>query len=208
SDQRVVMNQVFDLLKMDEGLLQPRAALGMIDRFKQEAMTPDAVAENASNDHERRVADVYANYERALARNNAVDFGDLLKKLVELLESSTQVRAELQHRFRYVMIDEFQDTNAAQYRIVRALVGPERNLCVVGDDDQAIYRWRGADVRNILEFEQDYLDATIVKLEQNYRSTKTILQAAGEVIQHNQHRHLKALWTADPAGQPENLKEG
>ena len=201
-DQRVVMNQVFDLLKIDEALLQPRAALGMIDRFKQEAMGPGGVADAAETEHDRRVAEVYANYERLLARNNAVDFGDLLKKLVELLETSTQVRAELQHRFRYVMIDEFQDTNAAQYRIVRALVGSERNLCVVGDDDQAIYRWRGADVRNIEFFRRDFPDARVVKLEHNYRSTARILRAANAVVEKLHRREKKALFTENGDGAP------
>ena len=200
SDQRVVMNQVFDLLKLSEEQLQPRAALGMIDRFKQEAMGPDAVADAATSDHERRVAEVYANYERTLARNNAVDFGDLLKKLVELLEGDETVRTELQRRFRYVMIDEFQDTNAAQYRIVRGLVGPERNLCVVGDDDQAIYRWRGADVRNIEYFKRDFPDARVVKLEQNYRSTARILRAANAVVEKLGRREKKVLFTENGEG--------
>jgi DNA helicase-2/ATP-dependent DNA helicase PcrA len=201
-DQRVVMNQVFDLLKLDDRLLHPRAALSAIDRFKQEALAPDAVADDANNDHQRRIAEVYANYERMLARNNAVDFGDLLKKLVELLERDEHVRAELQNRFRYVMIDEFQDTNAAQYRIVRALVGPERNLCVVGDDDQAIYRWRGADIRNLHYFRRDFPDARIVKLEQNYRSTARILRAANAVVERLEHRERKVLFTENGDGNP------
>ncbi len=201
-DQRVVMNQVYALLGIDEGLLAPRAALGLIDRFKQDALSPDAVGDAAESEHERRVATVYANYERTLARNNAVDFGDLLKKLVDLLESHDDVRAELQHRFRYVMIDEFQDTNAAQYRIVRALVGPEKNLCVVGDDDQAIYRWRGADVRNIQFFKRDFPDAQIVKLEHNYRSTARILRAANAVVEKLHTREKKALFTENGDGAP------
>jgi DNA helicase-2/ATP-dependent DNA helicase PcrA len=200
SDQRAVMNRVYEDLKLDERLLQPRAALGLIDRFKQEAIAPAMAQERAESEHDRRVAEVYANYEHRLAANNAVDFGDLLKKLVELLEGDEAVRAELQHRFLYVMVDEFQDTNAAQYRIVRALVGPARNLCVVGDDDQAIYRWRGADVRNIQFFKRDFPDAKVVKLEQNYRSTGNILRAANAVIQRLHRREKKVLFTENGEG--------
>jgi DNA helicase-2/ATP-dependent DNA helicase PcrA len=200
SDQRSVMNRVFDDLKLDERLLAPRAALSAIDRFKQEALSPDAVADRAETEHDRRMAEVYANYEHRLRTNNAVDFGDLLKKLVELLEGNEAVRAELQHKFRYAMIDEFQDTNAAQYRIVRALVGPERNLCVVGDDDQAIYRWRGADVRNLEYFRRDFPDAKVIKLEENYRSTGRILRAANAVITRSHVRESKVLFTKNGEG--------
>lgn len=205
SDQRAVMNRVYQDLGLDERLLHPRAALGLIDRFKQEVISPSTAAERAESEHERRVAEVYAHYERRLAANNAVDFGDLLKKLVELLESDERVREELRSRFRYIMVDEFQDTNAAQYRILRALVGPERNLCVVGDDDQAIYGWRGADVRNIQYFRRDFPDAKVVKLEKNYRSSGNILRAANAVIERLHARERKVLYTDNGDGEPLEL---
>ncbi len=206
-DQRAVVRQCLKQMGLDEQRFPPAVILALIDRAKNEAIGPQTYAEQATGWYEEIVARVYHAYQRALGEQNALDFDDLLLDVIRLLTEAPDVKAEYQERFAHILVDEYQDTNRAQYRIIRALAERHRNLCVVGDDDQSIYRWRGADVRNILEFERDYPDATIVKLEQNYRSTKTILQVAGDVIQHNPHRHRKSLWTANPAGDPVVLYE-
>src|SRR5438034_1935216 len=206
-DQRAVIRQCLKGLGLDERRFPPAVVLALIDRAKNEGVDHLAYAERANGWYEEVVARVFNAYQRTLREQNALDFDDLLLEVVRLFGEAADVKEEYQDRFQHVLVDEYQDTNRAQYLIIRTLAEKHRNICVVGDDDQSIYRWRGADVRNILEFEQDYLDATIVKLEQNYRSTKTILQAAGEVLQHNPHRHRKALWTANPAGEPIVLYE-
>src|SRR5437773_2652622 len=206
-DQRAVIRQCLKGLGLDERRFPPAVVLALIDRAKNEGVDHLAYAERANGWYEEVVARVFNAYQRTLREQNALDFDDLLLEVVRLFGEAADVKEEYQDRFQHVLVDEYQDTNRAQYLIIRTLAEKHRNICVVGDDDQSIYRWRGADVRNILEFEQDYLDATIVKLEQNYRSTKTILQAAGEVIQHNPHRHRKALRTANPAGGPIVLYE-
>ena len=206
-DQRAVIRQCLKGLGLDERRFPPAVVLALIDRAKNEGVDHLAYAERANGWYEEVVARVFNAYQRTLREQNALDFDDLLLEVVRLFGEAADVKEEYQDRFQHVLVDEYQDTNRAQYLIIRTLAEKHRNICVVGDDDQSIYRWRGADVRNILEFEQDYPDATIVKLEQNYRSTKTILQAAGEVIQHNPHRHRKALWTANPAGEPIVLYE-
>jgi len=206
-DQRAVIRQCLKDLGLDERRFPPAVVLALIDRAKNEGVDHLAYAERANGWYEEVVARVFNAYQRTLREQNALDFDDLLLEVVRLFGEAAEVKEEYQDRFQHVLVDEYQDTNRAQYLIIRTLAEKHRNICVVGDDDQSIYGWRGADVRNILEFEQDYLDATIVKLEQNYRSTKTILQAAGEVIQHNPHRHRKALWTANPAGEPIVLYE-
>ncbi len=200
SDQRTVMNRVYKELKLDDKLLAPRAVLGEIDRAKQEVLSPEDYLDQAKTPLQKSVAPAYAAYERRLAEANAVDFGDLIARVARLLESDADLRAELQERFAYVMVDEFQDTNNAQYRIVKAIVGPAKNICVVGDDDQAIYRWRGADVRNIQYFRRDFMGARVVKLEQNYRSTARILRAADAVISRAHTREAKVLYTRNPEG--------
>src|SRR5438128_4168502 len=206
-DQRAVIRQCLKDLGLDERRFPPAVVLALIDRAKNEGVDHLAYAERANGWYEEVVARVFNAYQRTLREQNALDFDDLLLEVVRLFGEAADVKEEYQDRFQHVLVDEYQDTNRAQYLIIRTLAEKHRNICVVGDDDQSIYGWRGADVRNILEFEQDYPDATIVKLEQNYRSTKTILQAAGEVIQHNPHRHRKALWTANPAGEPIVLYE-
>ncbi|TMJ10522.1 MAG: DNA helicase PcrA [Bacillati bacterium ANGP1] len=206
-DQRAVIRQCLKGLGLDERRFPPAVVLALIDRAKNEGVDHLAYAERANGWYEEVVARVFNAYQRTLREQNALDFDDLLLEVVRLFGEAAEVKEEYQDRFQHVLVDEYQDTNRAQYLIIRTLAEKHRNICVVGDDDQSIYGWRGADVRNILEFEQDYPDATIVKLEQNYRSTKTILQAAGEVIQHNPHRHRKALWTANPAGEPIVLYE-
>jgi DNA helicase-2/ATP-dependent DNA helicase PcrA len=202
SDQRSVMNRVYEELKYDDKSLAKSAVLHAIDRAKQEVLSPDDLLGRARTPQEKAIATAYASYEKRLAANNAVDFGDLLSKTAWLLEHDDAVREELRERFRYLLVDEFQDTNNAQYRILRALVGEHHNLCVVGDDDQAIYGWRGADVRNIQYFRRDYPGATVIKLEQNYRSTKRILRAANAVISKAAEREAKTLFTDNGEGAP------
>ncbi|MDP3278310.1 MAG: UvrD-helicase domain-containing protein [Deltaproteobacteria bacterium] len=200
SDQRAVVNRVLEDRGLDDKQITAKDVMSVIDRAKQEMRSPLDLAEAAETERDARIAEVYANYEHRLHGANAVDFGDLLYKLATLLERDEFVRTELQTRFQYVMVDEFQDTNTTQYAIVRRLVGPHNNLCVVGDDDQAIYRWRGADVRNIQYFTRDYPGAKIVKLEQNYRSTGNILKAANAVIARLGRREKKELFTQQGDG--------
>src|SRR2546426_120303 len=206
-DQRAVIRQCLKDLGLDERRFPPAVLLALIDHAKNEGVDHLAYAERANGWYEEVVARVFNAYQRTLREQNALDFDDLLLEVVRLFGEAADVKEEYQDRFQHVLVDEYQDTNRAQYLIIRTLAEKHRNICVVGDDDQSIYRWRGADVRNILEFEQDYLDATIVKLEQNYRPPKPTLQAAGEVIQHTPRRHRKALWTANPAGEPIVLYE-
>jgi len=206
-DQRRLIRQVLQELGLDERRFPPAAMLAVIDRAKNEAIDHLAYAEQATGVYEEVVARVYRGYQAGLRARGALDFDDLLLEVLRLFAEVPEVRAEYQERFQHVLVDEYQDTNRAQYLIVRALAERHRNLCVVGDDDQSIYRWRGADIRNILDFERDYPDATIVTLEQNYRSTRTILAAASGVIRHNPHRHEKALWTTNPDGEAVRLYE-
>src|SRR5256712_2340076 len=206
-DQRAVIRQCLKDLGLDERRFPPSLLLALIDRAKKEGVAHLAYPERANGwDEEVGARGVHA-YQRLLREQNGLDFGDLLLEVVRLFGEAPDVKEEYQERFQHILVDEYQDTNRAQYLIIRTLAERHRNICVVGDDDQSIYRWRGADVRNILEFEQDYPDATIVKLEQNYRSTEPVLQAAREVIQHNPHRHGKALWTDIPPGEPVVLYE-
>lgn len=163
-------------------------------------MDAKAFAAKASDFYEQKVADVYALYQEKLRENNAVDFDDLLFLAVRLLQENEEVREKYQSRFQYILVDEYQDTNHAQYALAKILAARWRNICVVGDADQSIYAWRGADIRNIIDFTRDYPDAVSIKLEQNYRSTKTILHAANAVIDNNESRPKKTLWTENPTG--------
>ncbi len=206
-DQRAVMNRVYDALDLDEKRYPPRATLGAIDRAKQEVLSPADLLSRARGPDELCVAQAYELYEERLAKHNAVDFGDLLSRVVTLLEKNDDVREELRGRFAHVMVDEFQDTNNAQYRMMRAMVGPQKNVCAVGDDDQAIYAWRGADVENIQRFRRDFAGTKVVKLEQNYRSTKRVLRAAGAVISRAAAREEKTLFTNNPEGSSLGLIE-
>jgi DNA helicase-2/ATP-dependent DNA helicase PcrA len=201
-DQRAVMNRVYDELHLDDKSLPKSAVLAAIDRAKQEVTTAAMMHSAAKTPQDILIAKAYQSYERRLGANNAVDFGDLLAKVALMLETDEAVRTELQERFHYLLVDEFQDTNNAQYRILRSLVGARRNLCVVGDDDQAIYRWRGADVRNIQFFKRDFPEAQVIKLEQNYRSTKKVLRAANAVISKSKTREAKTLFTQNAEGPP------
>jgi DNA helicase-2/ATP-dependent DNA helicase PcrA len=200
SDQMSAVKQVMKSLQIEESFIQPRAALSAISRAKNGMITPAAMAAERSGYREDQMAKVYAEYVKVLDTSGALDFDDLLVKTVELFEKSELVRNSYAKRFRFVMIDEYQDTNKPQYLLMRRLAEVHRNLTVVGDPDQSIYAWRGADIRNILDFEQDYPEAKIVRLERNYRSTQVILDAASAVIANNRNRKEKRLWTDQKGG--------
>src|SRR5262245_8080295 len=201
SDQLTVVKQALKSLHVDESFVQPRAALSRISHAKNRMEGPEAVEANAGwNRRDEHIAKIYAYYLNALKESNALDFDDLLLRTVELFEQSERVRTKYAEQFKFVMVDEYQDTNRPQYLLITRLAGTHRNLCVVGDPDQSIYKWRGADLRNILDFEQDFGEAKIVKLERNYRSTQIILDAASAVISQNRNRKDKHLWTDRKGG--------
>jgi len=204
-DQGTVLKEVLKRLNIDEKFLPIRELKTRISDAKNKLLGPDEWF--AASDRDRRcqmIHDVFVAYEERLKGLNALDFDDLLLKTLELLCDHPPVLDTYRKRFAYVMVDEYQDTNTAQYQLVKLLTAESRNLCVVGDDDQSIYGWRGADIRNILDFEKDYPDATVIKLEQNYRSTANILDAANQVIAHNEGRKEKKLWTE--AGEGDKIK--
>jgi len=186
-------------LNLDEKKFPPKGLASAIDEFKNSGLTPDQVP--TGSPYETTLARVYALYQERLKRCNAADFGDLLLLTVRLFDEHPAVLEKYRERYRWILVDEYQDTNPVQYRLVRLLAGARRNLCVVGDDDQSIYGWRGADIRNILEFEKDFPGVKVVKLEQNYRSSKNILDAAWNVVEKNRGRKPKRLWTENPAGE-------
>ncbi len=197
-DQLALVKRVLRDLGLDEKRYQPKAVAGRINRAKQEVQGPESL--ETPDPWTEVVCRVYEAYEERLEQTNALDFGDLIFRTVKGLEADESFREALVGRFSHVLVDEFQDTNQAQFRLVRSLSEGHRNLCVVGDDDQSIYRWRGADRRNILDFRASFPDATLVKLEQNYRSTQRILRAANAVIARNVDREPKELWTANDEG--------
>ena len=198
ADQRAVIARVLKELGLDEKRYQPRAILSRIHHEKQEGRGPYEIEPGSYFDDQ--LVRIYEGYERHLRSCNALDFEDIILKMMHLAESETDAGAEVRGRFQYVLVDEFQDTNRIQYRLIRQLVAGHHNLCVVGDDDQSIYRWRGADIRNIRGFREDFPDATVIKLEQNYRSTGRIVAAALSVIAKSHGREPKELWTANPEG--------
>jgi DNA helicase II / ATP-dependent DNA helicase PcrA len=202
SDRQTAIKQVSKRLMIDEKSFPPRSISNLISSAKNELMTPDMFAGSGSGPLHDAAAKVYPLYQELLKEAQALDFDDLIMRTVRLLESHDEVRHKWQAQFRYVMIDEYQDTNSAQYKLVQLLVGKQQNIAVVGDDWQSIYSWRGADFKNILNFERDYPDATIIKLEQNYRSTKAILDAAHTIISKNKQRSEKKLWTSADKGSP------
>ncbi len=204
-DQLSLVKQVFADLGIGDGALAPREALSQIDRWKNHSLLPQDVRAGDGRIDEQQALEVYRRYQAALRRAGAVDFGDLLLLPRRLLEEDADLRKRWAARFRHVLVDEFQDTNPAQYQLVQLLAGEKRNVCVVGDDDQAIYRWRGADVSNILGFDRDFPGTRVVKLEQNYRSTKVILEAAHAVISRATRRREKKLWTEREGGEPLSL---
>ena len=200
-DQRTLMKQVFRLLNIDTKQFKERQVLGVISSAKDKLVGPEEFLLNAGPDFRlKKVGEIYQEYQRQLKKNNALDFDDLIVKTVELFRTNPQILDSYQERFRSIMVDEYQDTNLAQFELVRLLAAKYRNLCVVGDDDQSIYKFRGADIGNILNFEESFPGAKVIKLEQNYRSTQNILDAANEVIRHNTGRKEKRLWTANEAG--------
>ena len=200
-DQGTVLKEILRRLNIDDKVLPPREMKVRISDAKNRMLGPDEWFQQSERDRRcQMIHDVYNEYEARLKSLNALDFDDLLVKTLELLADHPPVLESYRQRFQYVMVDEYQDTNDAQYALVKLLTAQSRNLCVVGDDDQSIYGWRGADIRNILDFEKDYPDATVIKLEQNYRSTANILDAANQVIAHNEGRKEKKLWTEAEAG--------
>jgi DNA helicase-2/ATP-dependent DNA helicase PcrA len=200
TDQLSVVKQALRELSLDDSTLQPRVALSRISHAKNQMKGPETFASSSWNPRDEYLAKIYGLYIKRLQDANALDFDDLLLKTVELFEKAESVRGRYSEKFRYVMVDEYQDTNRPQYILVQQLAGRHRNLCVVGDPDQSIYKWRGADLRNILDFEQDFPEATVVRLERNYRSTQVILDAATAVISQNRNRKEKRLYTDRSGG--------
>jgi DNA helicase-2/ATP-dependent DNA helicase PcrA len=200
TDQLSVMKQAIRELGMDDSGVQPRAALSRISHAKNRMEGAEAFASNSWSPRDEQIGKLYTLYGQALKDANALDFDDLLLKTVELFEKAAPVRERYNEKFRYVMVDEYQDTNRPQYLLIQRLSERHRNLCVVGDPDQSIYKWRGADLRNILDFEHDFPEATIVRLERNYRSTQVILDAATAVISQNRNRKEKRLYTEMKGG--------
>ena len=200
TDQLAVVKQAIRDLGFNDKLVAPKTALGRISSAKNLMQGPEELAASGWGPFEDRVSQIYTRYTRALADAGALDFDDLLLKTVELMETSKRVRTKYTEQFRYILVDEYQDTNRPQYLLIRWLAERHRNLCVVGDPDQSIYRWRGADLRNIMDFEEDFPETKVVRLERNYRSTQVILDAASAVIRQNRNRKEKRLWTEQEGG--------
>ena len=200
SDQQAVVKGVMKRLGLDDKQLTPRTVLGRISWAKNHMLDPQELYLQSADPKTEKIAHLYEEYRKELRKANALDFDDLLLEAVRLLKSAAPVREYYNRRFQYLLIDEYQDTNRPQYELMRMLAGDRHNVCAVGDEDQSIYSWRGADIRNILEFEQDFPEAKIIRLEQNYRSTQNILQAASTVVANNVRRKGKNLWTARQGG--------
>ncbi|MBS5647812.1 MAG: DNA helicase PcrA [Lachnospiraceae bacterium] len=200
-DQKTIIKEICKRFQIDTKLYRERFFMAAISAAKDELLSPDDYAKQVHGDtRKQKVAEVYREYQKQLRASNALDFDDLIFRTVELFQKDAEVLEQYQDRFRFIMVDEYQDTNTAQFRLVSLLAAKYRNLCVVGDDDQSIYRFRGANIQNILSFEEVYPDAKVIRLEQNYRSTQNILTAANEVICHNEGRKEKKLWTANGDG--------
>lgn len=200
-DQKGIMKEVCKKLQIDTKMLKERTIMSAISSAKDELIDPQEYEmQNGFDYNGGKIAKAYREYQATLKKNNALDFDDLIMKTVELFKADAEVLKSYQDRFRYIMVDEYQDTNTAQFELIRLLAAKHRNLCVVGDDDQSIYKFRGANIRNILDFEKVYPDAFVVRLEQNYRSTQTVLDAANAVIKNNTRRKEKALWTDQGEG--------
>src|SRR5205823_6196769 len=200
SDQQQVTKSIMKRLGIDDKQLTPRSVLAHISWAKNHMLDPQEVYLNSADPKTERVAQIYEEYRKEFRRANAFDFDDLLLEAVRLLKSAEKVREYYNQRFQYILVDEYQDTNRPQYELMRMLAGTRHNVCAVGDEDQSIDSWRGADIRNILEFEKDFPEAKIVRLEQNYRSTQNILQAASAVVSNNLRRKGKNLWTSRQGG--------
>ena len=200
SDQQNVVKSAMRRLGIDDKQLTPRSVLSSISWAKNHMLDPQEVYLESADPKRERIAQIYKVYTEELAKSNALDFDDLLLFAVRVLKSSGEVRERYNRRYRHILVDEYQDTNRPQYELMRMLAGTKHDVCAVGDEDQSIYSWRGADIRNILEFEKDFPEARIVRLEQNYRSTQNILQAASTVVSHNVRRKGKNLWTSRSGG--------
>lgn len=205
ADQQTLLKQCLKELNIDDKRYAPRAVGAGISQAKNKLLGPAAYDKQAYDHYQQTVARVYSLYQSRLKNNNALDFDDLIMKTVELFEKHPDILDRYQERFKYILVDEYQDTNHAQYRLIKVLGAKYRNVCVVGDDDQSVYNFRGADIQNILDFERDYPEAKVIRLEQNYRSTQTILDAANEVISNNLSRKKKRLWTENQKGSPISL---
>lgn len=207
-DQKTLMKEVCRKTDIDTKRFKERMLLSVISSAKNEMILPEEFELNAGGDFvQLKIAKVYKEYEAQMRANNALDFDDLLVKTVQLLETQPDVRENYQERFRYIMVDEYQDTNTVQFRLVSLFAGKYRNLCVVGDDDQSIYKFRGANIRNILDFEKEFSDAKVIKLEQNYRSVGNVLEVANSVIRNNKGRKEKTLWTDNEKGEKIRLRQ-
>lgn len=207
-NQKTLMKEVCRKTDIDTKRFKERMLLSVISSAKNEMILPEEFELNAGGDFvQLKIAKVYKEYEAQMRANNALDFDDLLVKTVQLLETQPDVRENYQERFRYIMVDEYQDTNTVQFRLVSLLAGKYRNLCVVGDDDQSIYKFRGANIRNILDFEKEFSDAKVIKLEQNYRSVGNVLEVANSVIRNNKGRKEKTLWTDNEKGEKIRLRQ-
>jgi DNA helicase II / ATP-dependent DNA helicase PcrA len=200
TDQLSVIKTVLKEKNLDPKKYEPRSLLGSISSAKNELITPDEYDKTANSHYEQMVSEVYKEYQKKLRKNQSLDFDDLIMTTIQLFQRVPEVLESYQRKFQYIHVDEYQDTNRAQYMLVKLLAARFKNLCVVGDSDQSIYRWRGADIANILSFEKDYPQANVILLEQNYRSTKLILDAANEVIKNNSNRKPKKLWTENQPG--------
>ncbi len=215
SDQQTLLKRILKDMGLKDKEFHPRAISSQISKCKNQLMTPDDYFNDVGTEWDSTVAKVYDAYQQKLLAANAMDFDDLIMYTLQLFEQHKDVLAKYQQRFRYIMVDEYQDTNFSQYQLIQMLAAGSRNICAVGDPDQSIYGWRGADIGNILNFEQDYKDCRLIKLEQNYRSTKNILEAANQLIEHNTMRKPKALWTDAEDGElieyqelPDDRSEG
>jgi len=200
SDQQSLVKQIMRRMGLDDKQLTPRTVLGKISWAKNHMIDPQEYYLQSADPMSEKVAHIFEAYRKEMRKNNALDFDDLLLEAVRLLKSSAEVRERYNRRYRYLLIDEYQDTNRPQYELMKLLAGEDKNVCVVGDEDQSIYSWRGADIRNILEFEKDFPNAQVIRLEQNYRSTQVILEAAGAVVARNSQRKGKHLWTEREGG--------
>ena len=200
SDQQSLVKSIMRRLGIDDKQTTPRAVLSHISWAKNHMLDPQEVYLQSNDPTTEKVSHIYAEYRKELLKANAMDFDDLLLEAVRLLKAASEVREYYNRRFHHVLVDEYQDTNRPQYELMRLLAGDRHNVCAVGDEDQSIYSWRGADIRNILEFEKDFPEAKIVRLEQNYRSTQNILQAASAVVANNVRRKGKNLWTSRQGG--------
>ncbi|MCA9748083.1 MAG: UvrD-helicase domain-containing protein, partial [Romboutsia sp.] len=202
TDQKTLIKECIKILQINDKEITEQEIMGKISKAKDNMQSADSYyREHESNFREKKIAEVYKMYQKRLKENNALDFDDLIFKTVELFKKNPETLEFYQRKFQYIMVDEYQDTSKAQYELIKILAKEHQNICVVGDDDQSIYGWRGADIRNILEFEKDYDDVHVVKLEQNYRSTQIILDAANTVISNNIERKRKRLWSEKKDGE-------